>query len=132
MWTMARTKPPIPAISPIRGTPLRLDAIANNTTPNTIPGRKTATMALPTPPAFLPPTNPATSGPKRGSQNKSNEIKNIQTIALPTLPLFWLSMTASVSQSCNAHSRSRNGLTKWVWAKTIVAANTPGETTLEQ
>jgi hypothetical protein len=51
-------------------------------------GKITAIMALNTPPDFLPPTNPAISGPNPGSQNSSIEIKNIQKIPDIMLPSF--------------------------------------------
>jgi hypothetical protein len=70
------------------GAELIVVASENKITAKTIAGRKTAAMAFPTPPAFLPPTSPAINGPIKGSQNKRSEIKNIQKIALPTLPAF--------------------------------------------
>src|SRR5689334_1528727 len=66
--------------------PVRNEAKRKRTTPKTSPGRITATIAFPTLPAFRPPTNPAISGPKIGSQNNRTESTNIQRIALPTLP----------------------------------------------
>jgi hypothetical protein len=57
-------------------------------------GMKTAIIALPRSPAFLPPTKPATSEPTKGIQKSRISSTNIQTMAELTLPplvgLEWL------------------------------------------
>src|SRR6516165_6920176 len=78
--------PLMPASAPSRGTPVSAVAKANSSPPNTTAGRSAARIAGPTPPAFLPPTNPAMAGPIAGSQNNRMESKIIQSIAASTLP----------------------------------------------
>src|SRR6185312_6919138 len=85
-WADANTKPPAPARKPSSGSPSSTDAKKKRTIPSTIPGSRTASTALPTLPAFRPPTNPAISGPTIGSQNRRMERMNIHAIALPMLP----------------------------------------------
>ena len=88
IWEIAKINPPKPAITPISGMPVKLDANKKRATPNIIQGKNTAIRAEPTPPAFFPPTMPAISGPAKGNQNRRSDITNIQIIALRMLPFF--------------------------------------------
>jgi len=95
IWAIERMKPPAPAIAPNKGIPVRLEARRKRIIAKKIPGRKTAIIAGPIPPAFLPPTIPAISGPMTGNQKSSTEMMNIHTIALPILPFFSLVIVRS-------------------------------------
>jgi hypothetical protein len=95
IWAIERMNPPAPAIAPNKGIPVKLEARRKRMIAKKIPGRKTAIIADPTPPAFLPPTIPAMSGPMTGNQKSSTEIMNIHTIALPMLPFLSLVIVRS-------------------------------------
>jgi len=95
IWAIERMNPPAPAIAPNKGIPVRLEAKRKRIIAKKIPGRKTAMIAGPIPPAFLPPTIPAMSGPMTGNQKSSTEMMNIHTIALPMLLFFPLVIVRS-------------------------------------
>jgi hypothetical protein len=77
-----------PVIRPINGNPERTPVNEDTNIPNIIAGKIAANIALPTPPDFLPPTSPAMSGPRSGSQNSKIEMKNIHRNPLIILPLL--------------------------------------------
>ncbi len=73
------TNLPEPAINPINGAPVKGVANVISKTAIIMAGTKPAIIALPRPPDFLPPTNPAISGPMKGSQNRSTVSITIST-----------------------------------------------------
>lgn len=85
---IANTTTLAPATRPISGKPERTPVNEDTSSPNIIAGKIAASMALPTPPDFFPPTSPAISGPRIGSQNSKMEIKNIHINPLIVLPLL--------------------------------------------
>lgn len=79
-------RPPVPAIAPIIGIPEIAPAIEKSKIPKIIAGKKTASIAEPMLPAFLPPIKPAIKEPNTGNQLNEMDIKTINRIASGTLP----------------------------------------------